>query len=61
MDKPFEKYWQDRLGDLKKELESNNFEVFLADNSAQAKELVLKEILPKTGAKSVLGRFNDIH
>ncbi|MBC8457972.1 MAG: lactate utilization protein [Deltaproteobacteria bacterium] len=53
MDKPFEKYWQDRLGDLKKELESNNFEVFLADNSAQAKELVLKEILPKTGAKSV--------
>jgi len=53
MDKPFENYWQTRLGDLKKVLESNNFEVFLADNAAQAKELVLKEILPKTGAKSV--------
>ena len=53
MDKPFENYWQIRLGDLKKVLESNNFDVFLAENAAQAKELVLKGIIPETGAKSV--------
>jgi len=53
MDKLFENYWQARLGDLKNVLESNNFEVFLTDNATQAKETVLKEILPTTGAKSV--------
>lgn len=53
MDKPIEHYWQKRLNDLKEELEANNFEVFVADNRAEAKEVVLNQILPKTGAKSV--------
>jgi len=53
MDKPIENYWKIRLEDLKKSLEENNFEVFLANNSSEAKEIVLKEIFPKTGAKSV--------
>ncbi len=53
MDKPIENYWKIRLEDLKKSLEENNFEVFLVNNSSEAKAIVLKEILPKTGAKSV--------
>ena len=53
MDKPIENYWKLRLEDLKKSLEENNFEVFLVNNSSEAKAIVQKEILPKTGAKSV--------
>ena len=53
MDKPIENYWKIRLEGLKKSLEENNFEVFLANNSSEAKTIVQKEILPKTGAKSV--------
>jgi len=53
MEKPIENYWQIRLNDVKEGLEGNNFEVFLAENVAQAKKIVLEEILPKTGAKSV--------
>jgi len=53
MDKPIETYWQVRFVELKSELEDNNFEVYLADNAAEAKRIVLEEILPKTGPKSV--------
>ena len=53
MDKPIENYWKIRLEYLKKSLEENNFEVFLANNFSEAKAIVQKEILPKTGAKSV--------
>ncbi|MCD4715404.1 MAG: hypothetical protein K8R45_01530, partial [Desulfobacterales bacterium] len=53
MDKPIENYWKIRLEALKKSLEENNFEVFLVNNSSEAKAIVQKEILPKTGAKSV--------
>ena len=53
MEKPIEQYWQARLADLKKALESNNFEVFLANDASHAKKIVLEEIVPKTGAKSV--------
>jgi len=53
MDKPIENYWQIRLGNLKEALENNNFEVFVADNTAEAKKIVLEQIIPKTNAKSV--------
>ena len=53
MDKPIDQYWKTRLEDLKGVLEANNFEVFIAENKENAKEIVLKEILPKVGAKSV--------
>jgi L-lactate utilization protein LutB len=53
MEKPIEHYWQKRLTDVKEALEANNFEVFMAENTAAAKQIVLEEILPKTGAKSV--------
>ena len=53
MDNPVENYWQKRLGEVKKVLEDNNFEVFLADNAAEASKIVQEEILPRTGAKTV--------
>jgi len=53
MEKPIEHYWRARLDDLKEALEENNFEVFIADSSSHAKDIVLKEILPKSGAKSI--------
>jgi L-lactate utilization protein LutB len=53
MDKPVENYWEKRLSEVKKALEDNNFEVFVADNAADASKIVQEEILPKTGAKTV--------
>ena len=53
MDKPVENYWQKRLNEVKKALEDNNFEVFVANNAADASKIVQEEILPKTGAKTV--------
>ena len=53
MDKPIENYWKIRLEDLKESLEENNFEVFLANSSNDAKSIVLEEILPKVSAKTV--------
>ena len=53
MNKAIKQYWQIRLMNLKKTLETNNFEVFIADNRTKAKEIVLNDILPKIGAKSV--------
>lgn len=53
MEKPIENYWKGRLVGVKDALERNNFEAFLADDAAKAKEIVQEEILLKTGAKSV--------
>jgi L-lactate utilization protein LutB len=53
MEKPIENYWKGRLVGVKDALERNNFEAFLADNAAKAKEIVQEGILVKIGAKSV--------
>jgi L-lactate utilization protein LutB len=53
MDRPIENYWKARLGQLKEELEANNFEVYVAADGAEAKEIVQKDIIPKSGAKRV--------
>ncbi len=53
MDKPLENYWSIRLAELKTALEANNFDVHLAADSAAARTIVVDEILPKTGARSV--------
>ena len=50
---PIGEYWQIRLERVKKALEKNNFEAFVVDSAAEAKRLVMKEILPGTDAKSV--------
>jgi len=53
MKEPIRRYWQIRLDHVKKALENNNFEVYLAGSAAEAKEVVQKEILPKISAKTV--------
>ncbi|MFH1350630.1 MAG: hypothetical protein ABII26_06785 [Pseudomonadota bacterium] len=44
MEKPIDNFWQKRLEDLKEVLEGNNFQVFLAENAAHAKRIVMEEI-----------------
>jgi len=53
MSNAIEKYWQMRMSNLKVALEANNFEVFLADNAEETKKLVMEDIVPATGAKSI--------
>ncbi len=53
MEKPIEHFWALRLAGLKETLESNNFDVYIADNKESANKIVREEILPKIGAKTV--------
>ena len=53
MDEAIESYWQMRLAHVKKALEGNNFEVFLAENVQEARKIVLEEILPKLEVKTI--------
>ena len=53
MDKPIDNFWKLRLADLKTALESNNFEVYLADDRHAAGRIVLEDIIPKLNAKSI--------
>ncbi|MBN2033848.1 MAG: lactate utilization protein [Deltaproteobacteria bacterium] len=53
MEKPIDNYWQIRLNALKEALEQNNFEVFVATDTEEAKKIVLERILPATGARSL--------
>lgn len=53
MDKPIDHYWQVRLGEIKKALESNNFEAHLAETASDAKRIALESIIPATGAHRI--------
>ncbi|MGZ3635133.1 MAG: LUD domain-containing protein, partial [Syntrophales bacterium] len=53
MEGPVDKFWQIRLADIKQSLEANNFDVFVAQNAAEAKNIVLKEIIPALAPKSI--------
>ena len=53
MDKPIANYWKLRLTDIKAALESNNFEVYLADNKEDAHKIVLEEIIPQLNPKTL--------
>jgi LUD domain len=53
MDKPIDKFWRTRLTDLKKVLDSNNFEAFVAENIDEVKNIVLEKIIPEISPKSV--------
>lgn len=53
MEKPAELYWSLRLEEVKKSLEKNNFEAFIAKDTDAAKELVEKDIIPKISPKSI--------
>ena len=51
MEKPIEHYWKARLADLKEALEGNNFEVFLANDAGEAKQLCWKKLFQKQKPK----------
>ena len=53
MDKPIDNFWKTRLTDLKKVLDSNNFQTFVAESTDEAKKIVLEKIIPETAPKSV--------
>ncbi|MDM8537994.1 lactate utilization protein, partial [Desulfobacterales bacterium HSG17] len=53
MDNPIDNYWKLKLENVKTTLESNNFEVFIADNSVEASKIVLENIIPAADIKSI--------
>ncbi len=53
MEQPIDNYWKLRLADLKTALESNNFEVHLADDRHAACNIVLDDIIPDLKARSI--------
>jgi len=53
MDQPIENYNKMRLADLKIALESNNFDVYLAENKEAACKTVLEDIIPKLNPQTI--------
>ncbi len=53
MDQPIDMYWKIKLNDLKEQLESNNFDVSIADSMSHAKTLVLETIIPQLKPQSI--------
>ena len=53
MKNPIDNYWNLKLESVKESLENNNFEVFIAQNAKQAKEIAVNDIIPKLDIKSV--------
>ena len=53
MEKPIDHYWKLRLNDAKKELETNNFDVYLVDNTEEAKNLVIETLMPDLKPTSI--------
>ena len=53
MEKPIEVYWRIRLKEVATALEANNFAVYQASDLDAAKTIVMEQIFPGTGAKSV--------
>ncbi|MGD9731143.1 MAG: lactate utilization protein [Desulfamplus sp.] len=53
MKNPELNYWNHRLEKIKENLEENNFEVFIAQSSENAKEIVIDKIIPSLEVKSI--------
>lgn len=53
MKNPIDNYWKLKLENVKEALESNNFEVFIADNSEEVSKIVLEKILFNENIKSM--------
>jgi len=53
MKHPIDHYWKLKLENVTTSLESNNFEVFIADTSAQASKIVLQDIIPAMNIGSI--------
>jgi hypothetical protein len=53
MEESIRYYWGKRLADLKAAFEANNFQAFVVAGLEEAKKLVLKELLPASGARKI--------
>jgi hypothetical protein len=53
MKNPIDNYWGLKLEAVKEALEKNQFEVFISDTAAGAKDLALNQIIPSLDVKSV--------
>ena len=53
MKNPIDNYWKFKLKNVKEALESNNFEVFISDNSEEASKIVLEKIILNENIKSM--------
>ena len=53
MDNPTRQFWDIRLNRLKKALERNNFDVYIADNKDLAKKIAYDTIIPAIAPKTV--------
>ena len=53
MDDPIPHYWKIRLQKLKKALEANNFDVYIADNKDMAKKIAYNTIIPAISARTI--------
>lgn len=53
MKNPVDNYWKLKLEAVKEALESNNFEVFIAQDSKKASKMVLENIIPAMDIKSI--------
>ena len=53
MDNPIGYYWNSRLNSLAEALEANNFEVFIAENTIDAKKIVTEKIIPELNPASI--------
>ena len=52
MQNPIESYWKHRMEKCKNALENNNFDAYLAKDSLEAHQIIIKEIIPKIEVKS---------
>ena len=52
MQNSIEIYWKQRIEKCKNALEGNNFAVYLAKDSLEANQIIIKEIIPKIDVKS---------
>jgi L-lactate utilization protein LutB len=53
MENPIDNFWKLKLETVKASLESNHFEVFIAENSKAASTIVLENIIPAIDIKSI--------
>jgi hypothetical protein len=61
MDNPIHQYWEIRLKKLKKALEANNFDVYIAENKDLAKKIAYNTIIPAISPENhLLGRIHDL-
>ncbi len=53
MKKPIDNYWNLKLESVKENLENNNFDVFIAQDAQDAKNIALNDIIPGLDVKSI--------